>query len=575
VIALALLAATAGGASAQMVFDGNLLYLNNASGTLIGQFSGTAGAGAPACAPGFTAGQLGTVTYVNNVYADPLLPNAAYQANVVPNFQPGAGSPAFLSAVTVPNDGFFEQVCFRGAIGPNIGDDWTQGWTYYDSTGANRQDLHLVSMPDPRPLALYDNINIVSHQYWGPDSNYLVRGKLRVKSQASLNIAPGVVILEEKATLGTIIVERGGKLYAIGNECEPIIITSDQGPGLQARGDIGGIYMLGYGKTHIVDSCLGDSAAVEGGAIGYYGGNDDNDGSGVLRYVRVEYAGKEITPNNELNSFTFGGVGRNTKMEYCQAFHGADDGFEWFGGTMDAKYLVAIDGTDDGYDWQWGARNRAQFVVVRVSSQFAPSLGQSGDKGIEADNAEPPVSLDQVRCSGRSFCQLANVTFVGDRRFGASFPGPTSGVNWRRGTGGTMLNSIIYNFKTAALKIDDDATFQAHCVAPPAAPAVFCGPGGTVGVQPITTGTTFVARTSPNPFRNQVALTFALPEAGPVSVEIYSADGRHVQTLAQGEMGAGQHTLTWNLDGSTPSGVYFYRVMAGDRQSTGKITRLD
>ena len=571
-IALGLVATTAGAASAQLVYDGNLFFNNNASGTLAGQFTGAAGAGAPACAGGTTAATLGTVTYTHNAYADPLLPDAPYKTNVVPSFQPIGGSPAYANSVTVPNDGFFTQTCYRGAIGPNPGDDWTQGWTYYDSTGAHRQDLHLAGMPNPRPLATYDNIKILGKAYWSPDSNYLVRGQLRIKSQASLTIAPGVVVFEEKATLGTLIAERGGQLYAVGNKCEPIIITSDQPPGSQARGDVGGIFLLGRAKTNVVNSCAGDSSAAEGGAIGYYGGNDDTDGSGVLRYVRVEFAGKEITANNELNSFTWCACGSNTRGDFLESFRGADDGFEWFGGTMSQKYLLAVDGTDDGYDTQLGTRNRAQFVIVRVSPEQAPSLTQNGERGIEADNNE--FGFDQVQCAGRSNITIANATFIGDKRVGAIYPGATQGAQLRRGTGYTILNSIVYNFKSAGIAISDDATWQAHCVAPPAAPAVFCIPTST-GVAPIDEGNVFVARSQPNPFRNQVSFAFTLPQAGPVSVEIYSADGRHVQTVAKGEMPAGQHRLTWKIEKDTPSGVYFYRVLAAGSTSTGKITRVD
>jgi hypothetical protein len=567
----ALLALSAGAASAQMLFDGNLLFNNNASGTLAGQFTGTAGAGAPACAAGTTAATIGTVTYTHNSYADPLLPDAPYKPNVLPNFQPAFASPAFSSALRVPNDGFFEQTCYLGAIGASPGDDWTKGWTYWDSTGANRQDLHLATMPHPRPLAIYDNISIFKHQYFGPDSNYMVRGQLRVKSQGSLNVAPGVVIFEEFASLGTIIVERGGKLWAVGNACDPIIVTSDDAPGSFTRGHCGGIVMNGYAKTNLVNSCAGDSSATEGGSVGFYGGNDDNDCSGALRYVRVEFSGKEITPNNELNSFTFAACGHNTRMDYCEAYQGADDSFEWFGGAMDCKHLVGIDGTDDGYDWQMGTRNRAQFVILRPSPLFAPSGTQNGDKGIEADDNE--FDFNAVQCAGRSNTYLANFTIIGDKRVGANFPGPAAGVNFRRGTAGNMINSIIYNMKTGALKIDDDATFQAHCLAPPAAPAVFCP--GAVGVEPIVTGNVFVAASRPNPFRNQVAFTFTLPEAGDVSVEVYSADGRRVQTVAQGQMAAGPHTVQWALDRDTPSGVYFYKVLAGGHQTTGKITRVD
>lgn len=570
-VVLGALALGAGSASAQLVYDGLLLFGNNATGTLAGQFTGAAGAGAPSCPGGTTAAQLGTVNYLNNLYADPLLTAALNVTNVVPNFQPAAGSPAFGSAVTVPNDGFFEQVCFRGAIGPNSGDDWTRGWTYYDSTGANRQDLHLVGMPDPRPLAIYGNISINGSQFWSADSNYEVRGQLRVKNGGVLTIAPGVVVFEDVVTLGTIIVERGGRLYAVGSVCDPIIVTSNAPPGSQRRGDIGGISLLGRARTNVVNSCAGDSAASEGGAVGYYGGNDDADNSGHLRYVRVEFAGKEITPNNELNSFTWNSCGSRTRGDYLQSFRGADDAFEHFGGTMAQKYLLAVDGTDDGYDTQLGSRTRAQFVIVRVDPSQAPSLTQFGERAIEADNNE--FNNNQTQCAGRSFVQIANATFVGDKRSGPAFPGSTQGVELRRGTGFTLLNSVIYNFKSTGLRVSDDATWEAHCVAAPAAPASFCG--GTTSVLPIGEGNVFVASSQPNPFRHQVNFAFTLPQSGDVSVEIYSADGRLVKTVAKGQMEAGAHSLAWTPGKNTPSGIYFYKVLAGDHKSTGKVTHLE
>src|SRR5262245_55845482 len=158
--AIGLITIVAGTASAQLTFDGNILFNNNTSGNLAGQFNGAPTAAAPACSLGLTAALLGTAKYPNNLHSDPLLPAAPYIANVIPSFQPLLGSPAYGSAVTVPAGDFFKQVCYRGAIGPNADDDWTEGWTFYDSTGAGRQDLHLAGMPDPRPLAIYSNINI-------------------------------------------------------------------------------------------------------------------------------------------------------------------------------------------------------------------------------------------------------------------------------------------------------------------------------------------------------------------------------------------------------------------------------
>jgi hypothetical protein len=317
--------------------------------TLADQFL-TVSAPTAACPVGYSTAVLGTTTFTHNLYADPLLPNAPYQPNVVPNFRPTGPSPAFSNnPVTVPNDGFFEQVCYRGAIGALASDDWTQGWTYYDSTGGNRQDIHLAGMPDPRPLATYNNIDITSaSQYFSPDSNYRVIGQLRVLQGAVLTIAPGVVIFEDEASVGTIVVRRGGKIFAVGTACDPIIITTTVPPGSNRSGQCGGIYLLGRGKMNPTNTCAGDSVAAEGGTVGFFGGNDDSDGSGVLRYVRVEYAGKERSPNNELNSFTFCGVGDRTRGDYLMSFAGDDDGFEWFGGKMDSKHLIAIDGKDDG-----------------------------------------------------------------------------------------------------------------------------------------------------------------------------------------------------------------------------------
>ena len=566
--AIGLVALTAGAASAQLLLDGTILYENNATGTLAGQFTGAATAGG-ACA-GLTAATLFGTTYPHNSYANPLLTAAVYQQNVVPNWQPAPGSPAFGNAVTLPSDGFFEQTCFKGAIGGSPGvDDWTLGWTYYDSTGANRTDINYT-----KPLAVYNNINILGHRAWSADSNYEVRGQLRIRSQASLSIAPGVVVLEDVASLGTIIVHRGGAIYAQGTKDAPIIFTSNAGNGNMLRGDVGGLTMLGRAKTNIVNSCLGDSSASEGGAIGFYGGNDDTDGSGALRYVRVEFAGHEITPGNELNSFTWNACGRSTRADFLESFQGADDGFEWFGGSMNCKHLLAVDGTDDGYDTQLGTRNKAQFVIVRIDPKLAPSGGQFGERGIEADNNE--FGFDQLQCSGRSLIQVANFTLVGDKRRGVGFGATASsqGAEWRRGTEYSMYNSIVYNFNGSGVRVSDEATWLAHCAAPPGIPTVFC-PGALGVTPPITSGNVFVARSAPNPFQNRVNFSFTLPQAGPVSVEIFAADGRHVATVAKGEMQAGQHNLTWSIDRGTPSGMYFYKVLAGNYQATGKITRVD
>lgn len=591
-IGLGLVALAAGPASAQMTFDGNIVFNCNFSGTFPGQFVGAPSASpdSTTCPAGYNAAQLGMVTFTHNRYVDPLLPTAVYQTNTIPNFQPLAGSPAYFGAIKVP-DPWFAQTCFLGAIGPNPGDDWTTvstwgnhptlaqqnqpntGWTYYDTTGAGRHDLHLASNgdPDPRPLAIYDQIRLYQSQTWSADSNYLVRGFLRVKDQATLTIPAGTVILEDKATLGTLVADRGGRIVAVGGPDNPVIITSSDPPGSQTTGAGGGIYLLGRAKTNLVNSCIGDSAGAEGGDVGFYGGNDTHDDSGTLRYVRVEFAGKEITPNNELNSFTFCGCGDNTQIDHVEAFDGVDDAFEFFGGSANIRYGLGIDGRDDNYDWQLGYTGKGQFLIGRPWAGKSPAGDQNGDKGIEADNNE--FEYTALRCAGRSNAMAANCTWIGDHRQGPTWPGPTSAVNLRNGTAGGCVNSICYMFKTAALKIDVDETWRAHCNAFPIADGVpYCDQASSV---PVTDGHLMVVRNAPNPFRSHLDISFALPRDGHVVVDVFTPAGQRVARLADRDMVAGPHTVSWNVGKGMPSGMYFYRVTTSLGQSSGKMVRTD
>jgi hypothetical protein len=560
-------------ASAQIVYDGNILW-NNGNGTLAGQFTGAvASADSVAGCPTKTALVVGTVDYVNNDLVNPLLSGALDIAH--PNWVPGVGSPAYAGnpghgkSVNVPNDGFFQQVCWTGAVGPNPGDDWTQGWTYYDSTGATRQDLHLTGMPNPRPLAILTG-NLYASRALAADSNYVLRGVVRVKSQATLTIPAGVVVFGERATQGTLVIERGAKIQAVGTANNPIIFTSDDAPGLQARGGWGGVWLLGRAVCNCANTAAGDSCVSEGGFIGQFGGNDDNDDSGTLRYVRVEYSGFPIAPDNELNSFTFDGVGRGTTIDHIQAHRGADDGVEFFGGVAQVKYVVSTDGGDDGYDWQMGFRGKAQFVIVRcLADKVGYTPGVAPDKGIEADNNE--FGFDSLN-GPRSNPTIANCTFVGDRRAGGTLTGCTFGAHFRRGTSGAILNSVVYNWKSQAFRIEHDATFRQACA--PVPPGLFCG-AGSVAVGDGSSGRVFVASAFPNPFTQANSIRFALPAAANVVVSLYDANGRLVRTLARGPMAAGDHVVTWQAGRDLPSGVYLYRVAANGAATQGKVLRVD
>jgi hypothetical protein len=275
---------------------------------------------------------------------------------------------------------------------------------------------------------------------WTNNFVYLLRGAVFVEEGATLNIQAGTLVVGEAGSVGTLIVKRGGRLNAIGTREQPIVFTSDQPVGLRARGDWGGIILNGRAPLNVP----GGEAAGEADT-GIYGGNDPNDSSGSMRYVRVEFAGTEFSPDNELNGIAFQAVGRGGSYEYIQIHMNKDDGMEWFGGTADAKYVVVTNAADDSLDWTFGWSGRVQFALVS-------QRGDDADAGIEADNNEFNNEL-----LPRSNPTMFNVTFCGDpdRNEGAE---SGRGVLLRRGTAGTFGNFVIQGFKNVGLELNGSST---------------------------------------------------------------------------------------------------------------------
>jgi hypothetical protein len=267
-----------------------------------------------------------------------------------------------------------------------------------------------------------------------------LRGAVFVQNAATLTIERGTVILGETATNGTLIVATGAKIMAVGTPGQPIIFTSDQEVGDRARADWGGLIINGLATIN-----LPGGIGVGEGETGQYGGNDDDDSSGRLSYVRVEFAGTEFSADNELNGIAFQGVGRGTEVDHIQVHYNQDDGIEMFGGTVDWKYAVITGARDDSIDWTDGWRGRAQFAVVQQN-------GEEADQGIEADNHGETNSL-----LPRSNPTLYNLTLIGDPD---SLEGPESddGILVRAGTAGTFRNFIVMGFKERGLAIDQDST---------------------------------------------------------------------------------------------------------------------
>jgi hypothetical protein len=281
-----------------------------------------------------------------------------------------------------------------------------------------------------------ETVNWTSNFYW------VLRGAVFVRDGATLNIQAGTRVVGEAGSVGTLIVERGGVLNAIGTREQPIVFTSDQPVGQRARGDWGGLIINGRAPLN-----LEGGEGVGEADTGIYGGDNPDDNSGTLQYVRVEFAGTEFSPDNELNGIAFQGVGRGGVYDYVQVHMNKDDGVEFFGGSADIKHVVLTNIGDDSLDWTFGWNGRVQFVVVS-------QRGDDADAGIEADNNEFNNEL-----LPRAAPTIYNVTFCGDpdRNEGAE---SVRGWLLRRGTAGELRNFVIQGFKNVGLEVNGTSSLR-------------------------------------------------------------------------------------------------------------------
>ena len=189
-----------------------------------------------------------------------------------------------------------------------------------------------ITASDGRKVAILEG-SITGERTLSTGNDYLLRGAVFVQDGATLRIEAGTTIYGEGASTGALVVAQGGTLMAEGTADNPIVFTSDALPGQHQRGQWGGLIINGRAPTN--------QGITQGeGNTGAFGGNDPNDSSGVIRYVRVEWAGIEFSPDNELNGIAFQGVGSGTVVEHVQVHFNQDDGIEMFGGTVNIKYAL-------------------------------------------------------------------------------------------------------------------------------------------------------------------------------------------------------------------------------------------
>lgn len=239
----------------------------------------------------------------------------------------------------------------------------------------------------------------VKGKYTLPRGTYILKGWVYVTDGAELTLQPGTVIKGDKDTKAALIVEPGGKLWAQGTAREPIVMTSAQPAGQRRPGDWGGLIVCGRARNNQ------GKMTIEGGPRTIHGGTDDNDCSGTLSYLRVEFAGYPFATDQEINGITFGSVGRGTKVDHLQVSYSNDDSYEWFGGSVDAKYLVAYKGWDDDFDTDNGFSGRVQFCLGVRDPRLAD---QSVSNGFESDNCGDAATKEPF-----TQCVFSNVTLIG------------------------------------------------------------------------------------------------------------------------------------------------------------------
>lgn len=299
-----------------------------------------------------------------------------------------------------------------------------------------------------KPVKTVNDRDYTGTWTWTRDTVWVLDGRVWVQDGEQLTIEAGTVIKGAPGTdvnASALIVSPGGKIFAVGTPTQPIVFTAeidnvddpnDLGISLADRGLWGSLIILGRATVRTASG----TANIEGIPIteprGIYGGTNDNDNSGILRYVSLRHGGSVIGEGNEINGLTLGGVGRGTTIEYVECFQNLDDGVECFGGTVNLRNMAVFNCDDDGYDFDYGYSGSLQNIFA-IKSQDIPS---SGSHGFEWDYCTPGGCIAPL-----NFATVSNATILG---VGASASATVKGRNpyafsWRTGAGGYIYNSLF------------------------------------------------------------------------------------------------------------------------------------
>jgi hypothetical protein len=363
---------------------------------------------------------------------DPSLTLMPYDADTDTPFmdpRPASTSSILLTGTvdSVPDNGFFVQTSYKGAFDVATTDATDSFWLAESSWLSENGRIPSTAASG----TVVAGGEITASTTWSlADSPYLLTGQVFVGGGATLTIEAGVTIYGYKddgtGAAPCLVIESGSMIEAVGTSSAPITFTSAMPSSfLPASGMWGGLIIMGDATVY------GGTDEVEG-ITGYtYGGTNDADNSGTLSYVRVWYGGAVIGANNEINGITFAGVGSGTTVDHCEVAFNLDDGFEFFGGTVNAKYLSVLFAGDDALDTDLGYSGSIQFAYVMV--------GSGGNHGTEMDS--------KYDATPRSYPSVYSSTFIGhlNHAVTSSSTDETSAsiIHLREGTAGAFGNILV------------------------------------------------------------------------------------------------------------------------------------
>ena len=313
--------------------------------------------------------------------------------------------------------------------------------------------------------------DITSSVTWTAGNVYELSGVVTVRNGATLTIQPGTYIKASANTAGVqngvLVIAKDGTISAVGTASDPIVFTSrnlldGNASTTGTPGDFGGVIILGNATINVGDKLiegLADQPKF------HYGGSNDADNRGTFQYVRIEYAGFQLAPNVEVNGLTLGGVGNGTTIDHVQVSYGLDDGFEFFGGTVNPSNLVSLASDDDQFDFDNGFTGTLEnaIAIADKNSTHSTSSGSSDSNGIESDNNAPAEDAT-FSLTPKTHPTLISVNIIGTENTASiSGLGYRYGMRQRRGSEIDLVSAIITGYPTG-ISFDADASASASSI---------------------------------------------------------------------------------------------------------------